>query len=159
MAVTFPDEIHPKKGLRLQLKLDYRAVQYLAYFHIIETYPNCKICPLNITFENRDELEKFLNMRGIVYDEVHVTDGFWKNWEKITIVDTLKIYEVEESVSKYLLNYKYYSVNEVAEILSFSRPSVYKFVNDHKLKAIRIHGQLRINHLDLIAFINKDRQQ
>lgn len=64
-----------------------------------------------------------------------------------------------ESITKYLLNYKFYTINEIAEMLSFSRPTVYKLVNDQTLKAVRIHGQLRINHLDLIAFINKDSKQ
>lgn len=154
MAVTFPDEVHPKKGLKLRFDIVYRPLQYLQYFHIIETYPNYKFSPLDLTFESYNDLIEFLNVRGIVYDEIQHTDGFWKEWKKVTIVDTLKIYDIEESVTKYLLNYKYYSVNEVAEMLSFSRPSIYKFIKDGNLKTIRINGQMRIKHSDLIEFIN-----
>lgn len=91
-----------------------------------------------------------------VYVEVSVHN---KGEKRMTVVDTNKIYEVEENISKYLLNYKYYSINEVAEILSFSRPTVYNLVNNQTIKAIRINGKLRINHLDLIAFINKESQR
>ncbi len=158
MAVKFPDEIHPKKGLKIRFAIDFRPLQYLEYFHIIETYPNYKFSPLDLTFESINDLTEFLSMRGIVYDEIQHTDGYWKEWKKITIVDTLKIYDVDESVTKYLLNYKYYSINEVAEMLSFSRPTVYKTINDGKVKAIRINGQMRIKHSDLTEYINTENQ-
>ncbi|MGA2406265.1 MAG: helix-turn-helix domain-containing protein [Bacteroidales bacterium] len=157
--VKFPDEIHPKHGLRLRFKYKLRAFQYLDYFKITISYPIYKFIPLDLTFGSVKELNQFLYNRGIVYDEIEVSEFTSGLSGEITIVDTRKIYEVEESVLKYLLNYKYYSINEVAEMLSFSRPSIYKLVNNQTLKAIRIHGQLRINHLDLIAFINKDSQQ
>jgi excisionase family DNA binding protein len=57
----------------------------------------------------------------------------------------------------YLLNYKYYSINEVAEMLLFSRPAIYKLVNGNTLKAVRINGQLRINHLNLMTYINPEK--
>jgi excisionase family DNA binding protein len=158
--VTFPDIIHPKHGLSLRFKYKLRAFQYLDYFNITISYPIYKFVPLELIFESYKELEQFLYNRGIVYDEIEVSDTFWKTWnEPNTVVETRKIYDVEESITKYLLNYKFYAINEVAEMLSFSRPTVYKLVNDQTLKAVRIHGQLRINHLDLIAFINKDSQQ
>ncbi|MCX6254382.1 MAG: helix-turn-helix domain-containing protein [Bacteroidia bacterium] len=157
--VTFPDKVHPKHGLTIRFKYSPRAIQYLKYFDIILYYPDYKFIPLDLTFNNADDLLQFLVNRGIVRYEVEMDITNKEFSDEISIVDTKKIYDVEESVTKYLLNYKYYSVNEVAEILSFSRPSVYKFVNDHTLKAIRINGQLRINHLDLIAFINKNSQQ
>lgn len=78
---------------------------------------------------------------------------------EFTIIDTTKIYEVDENISKYLLNYKYYSINEVAEMLSFSRPTIYKFINDGNLHSIRINGQMRIKHNDLTKFINKENRQ
>lgn len=155
MAVTFPDEVHPKKGLKMRFTVSFRPLQYLEYFHIIETYPNYKFFPLNLTFTSHDDLLEFLNKRGIVYEEIQHTDGYWKEWKKITIVDTMKIYEVEESITKYLLNFKYYSINEVAEILSFSRPTVYKAINEDRLQAIRINGQMRIKHSDLTKFIEE----
>jgi len=58
-----------------------------------------------------------------------------------------------------LLNFKYYSINEVAEMLSMSRPTIYKFVNDQTLKSTRINGQIRVNHLDLMNFINSENKQ
>jgi excisionase family DNA binding protein len=151
--VTFPDEIHPKHGVRLRFDYDIRAYQYLDYFGITKKY---KFIPLDLTFDSYNDLKKFLNEKGIVYQEIQVEAVFSKLSKIITIVDTRKIYDVEESVSKYLLNYKYYSINEVAEMLSFSRPTIYKLVNDQTLKAVRINGQYRINHLDIISFINKE---
>jgi excisionase family DNA binding protein len=157
--VTFPDIVHPKHGLSLRFKYKIRAFQYLDYFNITISYPIYKFVPLDLIFESYKELEQFLYNRGIVHDEIEVSDTFWKTWdEPNTVVETRKIYDVEESITKYLLNYKFYTINEIAEMLSLSRPTVYKLVNDQTLKAVRIHGQLRINHLDLIAFINKDSQ-
>jgi excisionase family DNA binding protein len=152
--VTFPDEIHPKNGLRLKFEYAPRAFQYLDFFKITVSHPAYKFIPLDLTFNTDKELYQFLYERGIVYDEITVSKSFSHLSEKITVVDSRRIYDVEESVTKYLLNYRYYSVNEVAELLSLSRPSIYKLINGKSLQAIRIQGQLRINHLDLIKFIN-----
>jgi excisionase family DNA binding protein len=157
--VTFPDKVHPKHGLTMRFKYSPRAIQYLKYFDIILYYPDYKFIPLDLTFNNADDLLQFLVNRGIVRYEVEVDITNKEFSDEISIVDTKKIYDVEESILKYLLNYKYYSINEVAEILSFSRPTIYKLVNDQTLKSSRIQGQIRINHLDLVAFINKDGQQ
>jgi excisionase family DNA binding protein len=157
--VTFPDEIHPKFGLRLHFDYKIRAFQYLDHFKITISYPIYKFVPLDLTFATAGELNQFLYNRGIVSDEIEVSKFNSKLSGEVTIVDTRKIYEVEESVIKYLLNYKYYSINEVAEMLSVSRPTVYKLVNKQTLKAVRILGQLRIKHLDLIAFVNKESEQ
>lgn len=157
--VTFDDKLHPKFGLRIRFKYQPRAFQYLEYFNITIHYPVYKFIPLDLTFNNSSEFYQFLYTRGIVYDETEIELTSSKIVSQSTIVNAKRIYEVEENITKYLLNYKYYSINEVAEMLSFSRPTVYKLVNNQTLKAIRIHSQLRINHLDLIAFINKDNQQ
>jgi excisionase family DNA binding protein len=153
--VTFPDRVHPKYGLTMRFRYAIRGIQYLEYFDIIKNYPTYNFFPLNLTFNNADELDEFLIRRGIIRYEVEVNISNNEFSDAVCIVDTKKIYEAEESISKYLLTYKYYSINEVAEMLSFSRPTVYKLVNDQSLKAIRICGQLRINHLDLMDFIHK----
>jgi excisionase family DNA binding protein len=157
--VTFPDEINPKYGLKVRFDYSPRATQYLEFFKITTGYPTFKFIPLNLTFQSSNELYQFLINKGIIYDEVDIYTSDSKVEKRMTVVDTNKIYEVEENISKYLLNYKYYSINEVAEILSFSRPTVYNLVNNQTIKAIRINGKLRINHLDLIAFINKESQR
>ena len=158
--VTFPDEVHPKYGLKVRFDYSPRAEQYLEWFDITTGYPIYKFLPLNLTFDSHDEFYQFLLNRGIIYHEVEInTYSSKKERNAITVVDTSKIHDVEESITKYLLNYKYYSINEIAEMLSFSRPTIYKLVNTQALKSIRIHGQLRINHLDLIAFINKEIKQ
>lgn len=108
-----------------------------------------------MTFPDSAELSRFLNNRGILNDEVEIEYTGTEVKNEAIIVDTKRIYEVEESILKYLLGYKYYSINEVAEMLSFSRPTVYKLVNENTLKAIRINGQLRINHMDLMEFVKK----
>jgi len=130
-----------------------RAIQYLDYFNITVSYPDHKFVPLDLSFESTKDLHEFLYNRGIFRDEVEVSATHSHLSEVSTIVNTRKIYDVEESITKYLLNYKFYSINEVAEMLSFSRPTVYKLVNDHKLKAIRINGQLRIKHADFISYV------
>jgi excisionase family DNA binding protein len=153
--VTFPEEIHPKHGLRLRFEYAPRAFQYLDFFKIITFHPEYKFTPLNITFPDSKELYQFLYNRGIVFDEIYVEGTFSQLSEKITIVDTTKIYDVEDSITKYLLKYKFYSINEVAEMLSFSRPTVYTLVNENNLKAVRINGKIRINHMELMGYINK----
>lgn len=157
--VTFDDKLHPKHGLRLRFKYQPRAFQYLDYFNITTRYPAYKFIPLDLTFNNGSELYEFLYRREIVYDEFEIRYTDTQVDGECTIVDTKKIYNTDESILKYLLNYKYYSINEVAEMLSLSRPTIYKLVKQQTLKAIRIHGQLRINHLDLMAFINKESQK
>jgi excisionase family DNA binding protein len=157
MAVVFPDEIHPKYRLRMRFEHFARANQYLSHFKIVALYPSYEFIPLDLKFNSIDDLNQFLLNRGIVYHEFDVSDTYPYIKKEFTIVDARKIYDVEESVSKYLLNYKFYSINEVGEMLSCSRPTVYKMVHDHTLKAIRIHGQIRINHLDLMAYIKSEK--
>ncbi len=156
MAVNFPDKIHPKNKLRLRFEYKMGAFQYLDYFNITISYPIYKFIPLNLDFESEEELQQFLYRKGIVFDEINVSSSYSQLSNEFTIVDTSKIYDVEESVSKYLLNFKYYSINEVAEILSFSRPTIYKIIKDGNLKTYRINGQLRIKHSDLNDYINKE---
>lgn len=158
MAVTFPDKIHPKHKLRLRFDYWARPMQYLEYFKIVTIYPEIKFLPLNLSFEIHQELEEFLTHRGILFKEINVSDFHSQLSDEVYIVDTAKIYEVEDSVSKYLNNYKYYSINEVADVLSFSRPTVYKWVNEKALLATRINGQLRIKHSDLMEFIKKENK-
>jgi len=154
--VTFDEKLHPKHGLRLKFDYKPRAFQYLDFFKITTPLPPYKFMPLDLTFSNHDELYQFLYNRGIVYDEAEVECIKNNIKAEATIVDTRKIYDVEESIIRYLLSYKYYSINEVAEMLSLSRPTIYNMVNERALKAVRINNQLRINHLDLMEFINKD---
>jgi excisionase family DNA binding protein len=157
MAVTFPESIHPKNGYLLRFDYEIRAFQYLDYFKITSFYPEIKFFPLDISFETREELRDFLSYRGIVRQELEWNSLKEKSSEIITIIDSMKIYEVKESVSKFLLLYKFYSINEVAEMLSFSRPSIYKLIKNNQLDAIRLNGQLRISHSNLMGFINKGR--
>jgi len=157
--ITFEEKLHPKRGLRLKFTYKYRAFQYLDFFQIITLTPPHKFIPLDLTFPDSAELSRFLHNRGIVYDEVEIEYTGTRVKNEATIVDTKQIYEVQESIVKYLLGYKYYSINEVDEMLSFSRPTVYKLVNDTSLKAKLINGQLRINHVDLMTYINSENQQ
>ncbi len=158
MAVTFPDNISPKFGMRIRFTYPLRALQYLEWFKIIAYHPTYKFLPLDIEFVSYDDLEQFLIYKGIFRDEIS-WDASQHNYDIddiVRVVDTRKIFDVEESTTKYLLNYKYYSVNEVAEMLSFTRPTIYKLINDQTLKANRINGQLRIRHIDLMGLINSD---
>ena len=157
--VTFPDEVHPKYGLKVRFAYAPRAQQYLDWFNITTGYPSYTYLPLNLTFDSSDELYQFLLKKGIIYHEVEINVFTSRKEEKtFTVVDTLKIHDLEESISKYLLNYKYYSINEIAEMLSFSRPTIYKIIKEGKLKTIRINRQMRIKHGDLTEYINNENQ-
>jgi excisionase family DNA binding protein len=156
--VTFPDQIHPMHGLVIRFKDGSSASKYLEFFKITTLSPLIKFIPQDITFDSAEEMRQFLYHKGIVQDEIEVSGIFPKLSNVGTIVNTKLIYEPDESNFKKFLKYKYYSVNEVAEMLSLSRPTVYKLVNDQALKSIRIYDQLRINHVDLMAFINKEDQ-
>jgi len=153
--VKFPDEINPQKGFQLRFDYEPRASQYLEYFGVINTITK-KFMPLDLTFDSYNELMQFLADKGIIYQEIQVEAIYSKLSKTITVVDTRKIYDIEESTHKHLLNFKYYSINEVADLLSMSRPTIYKLVNDQSLLAVRINGQLRINHLVLMNFINRE---
>ncbi len=156
--VTFDEKLHPKHGMRIRFKYPPRAFQYLDFFKITITYPIYKFVPLDLTFESALELREFLYKKGIVYDETEIRYTDTEVIGESAVVDTRKIYDVEESVVKYLLNYKYYSINEVAEMLSFSRPTIYKIINEGKIKTIRINGQMRIKHIDLNEYIKNENQ-
>lgn len=159
MAVTFPDELHPKYGLKLRFDYSPRATQYLEFFNITASRPSFRFVPLNLTFQSSAELMQFMVNKGIIYEEVDVVYKFsLKVGERITVVDTSKILDIEKRISNYLLNYKYYSINEIAEMLSFSRPTIYKIINEGKLKTIRINGQMRIKQQDLSDYINNENQ-
>lgn len=158
MAVTFPDNIHPKYKLRVRFDYFTRPMQYLEYFKIITKLHEYKFIPLNLCFNDYQELNEFLVNKGIVFKEIDVSSFDSQLSNEVYIVDTAKIYDVENCIGKYLNNYKYYSINEVAEMLSFSRPTVYKWLNDKSLKAVRINGQLRIKHLDLMTFMNRENE-
>lgn len=154
--VTFPEEIHPKRGLKVRFDYEPRATQYLQYFGIITGHPEYIFQPLNVKFQSSGDLNTFLRRRGVIYDEVEVSSTFNQIKTEFTVVDTTRIHDVEESITKYLEDYKYYSINEVADMLSFSRPTIYKLINNGSLIATRIHGQLRIRHADLMNFISKN---
>ena len=163
IMVTFPDEIHPKFKQRIRFSYPIRALQYLEYFDIVVlSYGEEKkieFSPLNLTFSTYQDLEKFLYEKGILQDEYDVDVFSDQISEKVTVVDASKIYEVEENINKYLLNYKYYSVNEVSEMLSLSRPTIYKIIREKKLKSIRINGQLRVKHRELLNYINEENRK
>ncbi len=155
----FPEELHPKHHVSVRFDYDIRAEQYLEYFKIIISYPTYEFVPLHLKFETSQELRQYLINRGIIYYQRDHFDMHKSVHQRVmTIVDTQRIYDIEDNIAKYLLNYKYYSINEVAEMLSFSRPTIYKLVNEKSLKSVRINGQLRINHLDLMTFINEEKQ-
>ncbi len=169
----FPEAINPQLGYRIRFDVENRAMDYLDHFKIINKL-KCKFIPLDLTFPSYNNLTEFLFDKGILYWEVksfHYTNVISSNRpetipeganklhiDRYIVVDTIKIYDVEDSISKYLLNFKYYTVNQVADMLSMSRPTVYKVVNDKTLKSVRINGQIRINHLDLANFINRENQ-
>lgn len=156
MAVTFPDSIHPQHGLKVRFGYKPRATQYLDFFKITSGYPDYIFNPLNLVFQSSDELYQYLVNKGIIYDEVEVSDVGSRVEKEFTVVDTSKINDVEESRTKYLNEFKYYSINEVAEMLSFSRPTVYKAIKEGRLRAIRINGQMRIKHSDLTDYIKAE---
>jgi excisionase family DNA binding protein len=156
--VTFPEEINPQKGLLLRFDYDPRAYQYLEFFKVINTLTH-KFLPIDLAFGSYNDLMKFLSDKGIVYQEIQVDSIYSRLSKIITVVDTRKIFNVAEDTTKYLLNYRYYSINEVADMLSMSRVTIYKLVNDQSLKAVRINGQFRINHLDLMNFIHYENKR
>jgi excisionase family DNA binding protein len=163
MAIKFPDEINPKnidesRSLKLRFEYSYRAIQYLDYFGIISIIEHTYI-PLNMKFDDNKTLYGFLYDVGIVYDEITVSEAFSYLSDTVSIVDTGKIQMKDEDLSSAVLQHKFYSVNEIAEMLSFSRPTVYKLINEGKVKATRLNNQLRIKHSDYINYITTDPLQ
>lgn len=160
---SFPEEINPIHGYILRFGYEPTALEYLQYFKVIDIVKR-KFIPLDLTFNTFNELKQFLYDKAILGIEVKNTSyrnsdtARYKIENTVIVVDTKKIHDVEESISKYLLNFKYYTVNQVADMLSMSRPTVYRVVNDKTLKSVRINGQIRINHLDLANFINRENQ-
>ena len=157
MALKFPDEINPKniapsKNLKLRFEYAPRAFQYLDYFGVISVL-DYTYAPLNLKLDDSDSLYRFLYDVGIVYDEINVESTFSYLSDKVTVVDTRKIQLQDEDLTTKILQYKFYSVNEIADMLSFSRPTVYKIINDGEIKATRINKQLRIKHADYVDYV------
>ena len=157
--VRLEDSQHPKHGFRVRFKYKLRAMQYLDYFGITETYPAYKFFPLNLEFDTYDELQQFLRSKGVSYDEIDIEYSGTRTESEATIVDTSKIYDIEENISKYLQEFKYYSVNEVSDMLSLSRPTIYKSIRDGDLNSIRINGQVRIKHNELQKYIEDESKK
>lgn len=159
MAVIFADELNPKnlvEARNFRLKFDYsiRAYQYLDHFNITSPIEH-KYLPLGLEFEDYDALKQFLYDKGIVYDEITVERSGYQEQitKKVTVINLSKIFGQEVELPLLILQHKYYSVNEIAEMLSFSRPTIYKIINEGKLKATRINKQLRIKHSDYIDYV------
>lgn len=59
-------------------------------------------------------------------------------------------------------NMKLYSINEVADILGVSRVTVTKYIQENKLKAIKMgsekQSRVRIKETDLKAFVDMNKQ-
>jgi len=55
---------------------------------------------------------------------------------------------------------KFYSVEEVAEILGVSRMSVYRYIDEGKLKAIKLRGEeagrIKVAHDALVEYIREN---
>lgn len=157
MSVSFPEDLHPKQIPNTRLKYDFisRPMQYLEYFGVINSIER-RFVPLDIVFNSYDQLKKFLHDRGIIYTEINdeVKDHVMV-YKEMFVVDTSKIYDSEIDLNNKILQYKFYSVNEISDMLSFSRPTIYKILNSGELRATRINGQLRIKHSDFVDYVNK----
>ncbi len=156
MAISFSEDLHPKKIPNTKLKFGYyyRDIQYLQYFGVINLKENI-FTPSNLKFDSYEKLKQFLYERGIIGNEANVNaftneiDGW-----VLPFVDTGKIYNEDLDLNNRILQYKLYSINEIAHMLSLSRPTVYKLIDSGELKAKRVNGQLRIMHKDYIDYIN-----
>lgn len=49
----------------------------------------------------------------------------------------------------------YYSPKQVAKTLSFTRDTVYTWINTKQLDALHINGNIRIRGVDVIQFLNQ----
>lgn len=159
MAVKFSNEMNPQNLLSEQIsiiKFDFwsRSIQYLDFFGIISSLEH-RYNPLNLTFDTYDDLKQFLFDKRIAYFETDSpkyadSEGLP---EKYPVVDLSRIYGKEIDLETHILQYKFYSVNEIAELLSFSRPTVYKLIKEGELKASRINKHLRIKHSDYVEYV------
>lgn len=65
--------------------------------------------------------------------------------ELLTLVRNLSP-EKRELLRKYLEELdKFYTLNEVADILRVSRRTIYRYIKMGKLKAVKVHGQWRVS--------------
>ena len=162
MAVTFPDNLHPSKKLKIKFDLAPRALQYLRFFGFLRTENSSLVGGghqaihdfMGISFKNYDELNQYLRKNKIIYDEVEVNHHS-EIIKEFTVVDCMRISELFEDQATDIMMQKLYSINELCELLSFSRPVVYKLIRDDKLKSIRINDKIRVRHTDYINFINQ----
>lgn len=47
-----------------------------------------------------------------------------------------------------------YTVPQVAELLNLSERTIYRHINDKKLRAVKVAGSWRIRHIDYIDFLD-----
>jgi excisionase family DNA binding protein len=50
---------------------------------------------------------------------------------------------------------KVYTINEVEEMLTVTRRTLYSYIKDGKLKAVKIGREWRVKHSDLQAFLDR----
>lgn len=50
---------------------------------------------------------------------------------------------------------KVYTINEVEEMLTVTRRTLYSYIKEGKLKAVKIGREWRVKHSDLQEFLNK----
>lgn len=53
---------------------------------------------------------------------------------------------------------KYYSVQEVADMLGIYYRTVYGWIKNKEIKAVKIAGQWRISEEDIITYINEQEK-
>ncbi|MFW6046510.1 MAG: helix-turn-helix domain-containing protein [Candidatus Woesearchaeota archaeon] len=163
MPVYFSQEIHPSKKIKIKFDFAPRALQYLRFFGLLKsdnsTIPNRTgqfiLDFMGIEFPNYDKLNEYLRENKIIYNELEV-NSYSDIIKEYTIVDCMRISELFEDQPTDIMKYKLYSINELCQLLSFSRPVVYKLIKDNKLKSIRVNDRIRVKHKDYINFINSE---
>ncbi len=163
MAVKFPQKINPTRKLKIRFDYAPRALQYLIFFGLIKNkfaYSTNDIEKdehsfMGVKFDDYNDCKKFLEDNRIIYDEVDVSSyGGDEVVKEYTVVDCKRLYELMEDQPTDIIKHKLYSVNELCNLLSFSRPVIYKLINSGELKSIHVNNKIRVKHQDYLNYIN-----
>lgn len=73
--------------------------------------------------------------------------------QKSQLIKLIKLLTQEVELLKDNQGLQLYSVNQVADLLSCSRPKVYELINEGKLKAVQLFSNKRIPFIEIQAYL------
>jgi len=121
----------------------------------------------DIQFKTESELIDWLEIHSIIeiiYKSTIITDEFiFKSYEyeiEYILLNTNQLNSLESnSFVNPIIIERLLTIKEVSQMLSLTKPSVYKLFNSNQLPYYEILSQRKVKHTDLIKFIESKKKK